>query len=266
MKNVFLSGFICLFSTVSISWGCLGHQAIGLMAERHVTPKAQKAICYYLNGQNLSDVGMWADEVRVQPSYWHTGPWHSLKLPSGLDFTNFQKTVISLPGGNLYQAILQCKYDLGDARKSRQEKAQALKFLVHLLADLHQPMHVSRADDNIGNKIHLVFEGKKTDLHALWDIRLLEHHRPDIEQMVAKRNDAPSLPVKGWEKDSLMQWLWESYQVSSQLYEEIDQMKEPIITEDYYQKHLPILEERMEKAALRLAGVLNELFENEPVP
>lgn len=266
MRNVFLSGIICLFSTVSISWGCLGHQAIGLIAERHLSPKAQKAVYYYLNRQNLSDVGMWADEVRVQPSYWHTGPWHSIQLPSGLDFTNFQKRVISQQGGNLYQAILQCELDVGNVRKSRQEKSQALKFLVHLLADLHQPMHVGWKENNIGNTIHLNFEGKPTDLHALWDIRLPEHHRPDIDQLVAKRKDTTILPIKGWQKDELMQWLWESYQISSKLCAEIDQMKNPILTEAYYQQHLPLLKERMEKAAFRLAGVLNALFENDSIP
>jgi hypothetical protein len=104
------------------------------------------------------------------------------------------------------------------------------------------------------------------DLHALWDTRLLEHTGLTADQLANQWDQATPAQIKEWQSDPLIQWLWESYQVSTQLYKEIAQMNSPTITKEYYQKLLSILEERIEKAGIRLAGLLNELFKTSNFP
>jgi hypothetical protein len=234
--------------------------AVGRIAERHLSDKAKAAVAYYLGSQNLSEVSTWADDVRNQAEYRHTGSWHYLNLPLGLSYSEFQQTVTTLKEDNVYKALLQCEQTISNPTKSKEEKAEALKFIVHFVGDLHQPMHVSRAEDKGGNTIQVNYEGKGTNLHALWDSRLLEHQRLSVDQLAAKCDHATPAQIKEWQSDPLIKWLWESYQVSSQLYAEVDQMKNRTISEDYYQKHIPIIEDRIEKAGIRLAGVLSEQF------
>jgi hypothetical protein len=248
------------------SWGCLGHQTIGLIAERHLTLKTKAALAYYLGNQNLGEAGIWADEIRIRPQYKNTNAWHHISLPSGLSYPDFEKKVITLPQNNIYKALIQCEWELSDSCKTRQEKTEALKFIIHLVGDLHQPMHVSRAEDRNGNKIHVSFNGRGMDLHALWDTRLLEHTGLTAELLADQWDKATPAQIKEWQSDPLIRWLWESYQVSTQLYREIGQMDSPTITKEYYQKLLPILEERIEKAGIRLAGLLNELFKTSNFP
>jgi hypothetical protein len=248
------------------SWGCLGHQTIGLIAERHLTLKTKAALAYYLGNQNLGEAGIWADEIRIRPQYKNTNAWHHISLPSGLSYPDFEKKVITLPQNNIYKALIQCEWELSDSSKTRQEKTEALKFIIHLVGDLHQPMHVSRAEDRNGNKIHVSFNGRGMDLHALWDTRLLEHTGLTAELLADQWDKATPAQIKEWQSDPLIRWLWESYQVSTQLYREIGQMDSPTITKEYYQKLLPILEERIEKAGIRLAGLLNELFKTSNFP
>jgi hypothetical protein len=266
MKKLFSLGLLCLFAIIVLSWGTLGHQTVGRIAERHLSNKAKAAVAYYLGSQSLSEVSTWADDVRNQTEYKHTGSWHYLNLPLGLSYSQFQEKVTSLSEDNVYKALLQCEQAISNPGKSKEEKAEALKFIVHFVGDLHQPMHVSRAEDKGGNTIQVNYEGKGTNLHSLWDSRLLEHQGLYVEQLADKIDHVTTAQIKQWQTEPLIKWLWESYQVSTQLYSEIDQMNKRTITEEYYQKHIPIIDERLEKAGIRLAGVLNELFKNTNFP
>jgi hypothetical protein len=260
MKKVFSLTLISLLAVIILSWGTLGHQTVGRIAEHHLSDKSKAALAYYLGSQSLSEVSTWADDVRNQAEYRHTGSWHFLNLPMGLSYSEFEKTVTTLKEDNVYKALLQCEQTITSSTKSRQEKAEALKFIVHFVGDLHQPMHVSRAEDRGGNTIQVNYEGKGTNLHSLWDSRLLEHQGLSVDQLAAKCDHATPAQIKLWQNDPLIKWLWESYQISTQLYSEVDQMNKRTITEEYYQKHIPIIEDRIEKAGIRLAGVLNQLF------
>jgi hypothetical protein len=141
-----------------------------------------------------------------------------------------------------------------------------LKFIVHFVGDLHQPMHISRAEDKGGNTIQLNYEGQGTNLHSLWDTKLLEHEGLTYEQLAGKYDHASPAQIRKWQNDPLIQWIWESYSISSRLYAEIDSMKGRSIDESYYKAHIPIIRERIEQAGIRLAGVLNQLFANGLAP
>ena len=243
-----------------LSWGVTGHHAIGAIATNHLTPKAAAAIQGLLGTSTLADVSTWADEVRSQETYKHTGAWHYINMPLGLSYPEFKKQVESLGTENVYGAVQKCERALADNTTPRATKIEALKFLVHFVGDLHQPMHVSRSEDKGGNTIQVNYDGKGANLHSLWDSRLLEHAGLTYQQLSVKYDHLSAQQIKQWQADPLMLWIWESYGVSSILYDEVDLMKTNNIDEAYYQKHLPLIEDRIERAGIRLAGVLNTIF------
>lgn len=250
---------LCLFL---LSWGVTGHRTIGKIAENHLSARAKAAIQELLGNQSLADVSTWADEVRSQPEYKKTGSWHYLNLPLGLSYPEFEKQVKGMTEENVYSALQKCERDLLDKGTTRAQKTEALKFIVHFVGDLHQPMHVSRAEDKGGNTIQLNYEGKGLNLHSLWDTYLLEHQGLGYEQLAEKYSVVSAQQIKQWQSDPLIKWIWESYEISSQLYAEVDRMNGRSIDEAYYKAHIGIIGERIQKAGIRLAGVLNELFQN----
>ncbi|HVS95833.1 MAG TPA: S1/P1 nuclease, partial [Puia sp.] len=248
-----------------ISWGVTGHRTIGKIAESHLTANARAGIRDLLGDETLADVSTWADEVRGQEKYRQTGPWHYVNLPLGLGYEQFKTRVENMLEANVYSALVRQMQVITDKAASREQKIEALKFVVHFVGDLHQPMHVSRAEDKGGNTVQLNYEGRGTNLHSLWDSRLIEHSGEDYLQLAATCDHATPAQIKQWQSDPVIRWMWESYEITSKLYAEVDAMGNRSIGQDYYTAHWPIITRRLEQAGIRLAGLLNVLFRNGPV-
>lgn len=259
--------FICLVTAttlVLISWGYVGHQAVARIAENHLTPQAKTAVKSLLGKELITEIASWADEVRNDPEYKSTASWHFLNLPLGLDRSAFDKVVKGQNQENVYTAILAQEKILSDKDATREQKVIALKFLVHFIGDAHQPMHISRAEDKGGNTIQVQYDGKGTNLHSLWDSRLIDQQGLSYSELASKLDQAsPALTKQGAITDP-MTWVWESYQISSKLYPEIEKSNK--LSEDYYKGHIGIVNDRLELAGLRLAAVLNALLKNAVIP
>jgi hypothetical protein len=251
---------LVIFSVAFISWGVTGHRTVGKIAEDHLTPNARAGVRDLLGSETLADVSTWADEVRGQDQYRQTGPWHYVNLPLGLDSDQFKARVENMLESNVYSALGQQMQLITDKSATREQKIEALKFVVHFVGDLHQPMHVSRAEDKGGNTIQLNYEGQGTNLHALWDSKLIDHTGLDYQQLAEKCDHATPVQIRQWQSDPIVKWMWESYEITSKLYAEVDSMSSRSIGQDYYTAHWPIIQQRLEQAGIRLAGLLNILF------
>jgi hypothetical protein len=158
--------------------------------------------------------------------------------------------------------LQQQEATLANAKAATADRSTALKYIIHFVGDMHQPMHVSRAEDKGGNTIQLQYDGNGTNLHSLWDTKMLEHAGLNDLLLAQKFDNATPVQIKKWQSDPQMIWAWESYRISSQLYTEIDRMKGRVIDNAYYEEHLPIVQRRIEQAGIRLAGLLNMLLAN----
>jgi hypothetical protein len=255
MKKLFI---FCLMGTsiALISWGFKGHRAVASIAQKHLTSNTAYVVSAYLKGESMAEVATWADENKNNT----TAPWHFLNLPLGLTHEQFVKTV-SESDNNVYSAILKTEASLKDKSLTPDQKNEALKYLIHLVGDAHQPMHVSRKEDKGGNTIQVRFNNGGTNLHSLWDSKLIDHEGLS-ETDIAKTYDiATTAQIKQWQSDSPMEWIWESYQISSELYAQVKPGQN--IDEAYYQKYIPVIHKRIDQAGIRLAGELNKLFNNE---
>lgn len=258
MKKLFN---ICLIgvSIALISWGFKGHRVIATIAQKHLTSNTAYVVSAYLKGEGMADVATWADENKNTA----TAPWHFLNLPLGLNHEQFVQAV-QQSDNNTYTAILKTEATLKDKTLSVEQKNEALKYLIHLVGDAHQPMHISRKEDKGGNTIQVRFDNKGTNLHSLWDSKLIDHEGLS-EADIAKTYDvATPAQIKQWQADSPMEWIWESYQISSELYANTKPGQQ--IDEAYYQKYIVVTRKRIDQAAIRLAGELNKLFNTATAP
>jgi hypothetical protein len=259
------SGFVLslFLILILVSWGGVGHKTVATIAGAHLSPVAKSSVKALLGEQSIADVASWADEVRNTPEYKATGPWHYVDLPLGYSFEAFASAVKAQGGDNVYGAIIKCEEELKNPAMSREQKAIALKFLVHFIGDSHQPMHVSRAEDKGGNTIQVQFNGKGMNLHSLWDSGLIGKEGKSFDQMAKDYDTATPADIKKWQSDAPMQWLWESYQFSTKIYADIEKNNQ--LDDAYYKANMPVVQQRIEMAGIRLAGVLNEIFAAAPV-
>jgi len=152
-----------------VSWGFKGHRAVATIAQHYLTSNTAYAVSAYLKGEQMEGVSTWADENR-DPK---TAPWHYINLPLGLSRDAFVKAVQE-SDNNVYSAILKMESTLKDMNASADAKNEALKYLIHLVGDAHQPMHVSRKEDKGGNTIQLRFDNDRASLE--YSTSLQESH------------------------------------------------------------------------------------------
>lgn len=251
MKKLMLA----VLAFVFISWGFKGHRAIATIAQKHLTPQAAANVAAYLKGETIADVATWADENKNT----ETAPWHFINLPIGLSRSQFDATM-KASENNLYTAILKVE-GMITSDASAEQKQEALKYLIHLVGDAHQPMHVAGKEDKGGNTVQVRFEDKGTNLHTLWDSRLIDHEGLSEADIAKTYDTATPAEIITWQKSGPLDWLWESYQLSSELYAQPKQ-----IDEAYYQKYIKVIHQRVEQAAIRLAGELNRIAPKLPAP
>jgi hypothetical protein len=262
-KLLALTALLCAPFSL-LAWGVLGHRAVARIAENHLSAPAKREIARILGTETVPLVSTWADELRNDPQFKETAPWHYVNVPVGLDYPAFaaqlKATLAPAPAvpANAYAALLQVRQDLKDPQKTLDEKRTALKFLIHLVGDVHQPLHTGHAEDKGGNSILVSWRGRDTNLHSIWDGDLVEYSGFTYTEMAAAYDHATPAQIKQWQKDDPTTWLFESYQLCTPAYAAA--VANPKFDWRFYPTFGPTVEQQIQKAGIRLAGVLNEVF------
>ncbi|GAA3950568.1 S1/P1 nuclease [Hymenobacter algoricola] len=238
------------------AWGMEGHRAVAQIAEQHLSAGARHEIATLLGTETLTMISTWPDEIRYYPGFKGTAPWHYVNTPAGLNQAQYLQALHGQKEANAYQ-ILQIKLcELEDAASTPAERTAALKFVVHLVGDAHQPLHAGHAEDKGGNDVRVKFRGKDTNLHSLWDSGLLEYQGLSYTEMAGKYSQLPRRQRREWQQTPMDQWFWESYQASEQLYRDTPAGADLDYT--YYPAHAQLMQQRIQQAGIRLAQLLNE--------
>ena len=246
--------FLLIVSQVIYSsedvWGRVGHQVIGEIATQNLSPIAINQINKILNGQSLALVSTWADEMRSNPKFKKYAPWHYVNMPLDENYHESNKN----PKGDIIQAINKCIEVLKEKNSTQEMKSFHLKYLVHLIGDIHQPLHVGRFEDRGGNDIKLNFLGNNSNLHSVWDTRIIEYFTVDYKilanELMGKKKVQVSL--------NPIDWTNESKQEVKKIYSKIIGVE--TISLDYVNKNFPLIKNQLHKAGLTLANILNNIF------
>ena len=243
----------------SFSWGVLGHRIIGEIAESYLTPKAKVEIKKILGTETLALASHWADFIKSDSTYDSLYNWHFINLDSGLTRLQVQTYLENDTGTNIYTKINYLIRQLKNKQLALNGKRVYLKLLIHFVGDVHQPLHVGRKVDLGANRVRVQWFSNNSNLHAVWDESLVNFQQLSYTEYTRAINFTTQKQRIAWQKQPISQWVIESYQIAQKLYSGI---KEPNqrLSYDYNFEHIKTLNERLLKAGVRLAGVMNELF------
>lgn len=263
MKTTFLKRLALVIAVIylplqSMAWGQQGHRICGQIASSYLTPKARKAIEAILGNESIAMASNWADFIKSDPAYSYLSSWHYIDFdkaytyPEMVDFLNHDTNV---------DAYTKMNFLIGELKKkdiSKENQLLYLRMLIHIIEDVHQPMHTAHADDQGGNGFKVNWFSTPTNLHSVWDSQLIEFQQLSYTEYTAWINHTTAEQRAEWQKAPISQWLFESNQIAEKLYTEIK--PGDTLNYKYNFTHIETLNQQLLKAGVRLAGVLNEIF------
>ncbi len=255
MRSIFLLLFLIPTLAFSNIWGRTGHRVTGHIAEKHLTRKARKAIKELLDGHSLAFASTYADEIKSDRSFSEYTPWHYVNYPLAQSYLESDKSEY----GDLVVAIDSCITVLKNKNSTKKDKAFYLKFLIHLIGDLHQPMHAGIEADRGGNDIQVQWFGRGSNLHKVWDTNMLEAYGMSYYELGDELDRATTKNERRTiQQGTIVDWLGESHDYATELYNSVSVGEK--LGYSYTYKYNPLLFERLQKGGLRLAKVLNDVF------
>jgi hypothetical protein len=299
------------FPTLIASWGNLGHRTIAFLAEKYLTPPGHSYVQRLLKDQDISDAAIWADSYKYTPPGLHTSSWHfinahddppsscGLRLERDCSGKNLciitaisamvsvfpSHSFLSFPFPFITRLRLNVQTErLMTPKIAPSSQTEAFKFLLHLIGDLHNPLHVEDLSKG-GNGITVLFENRRTNLHFLWDFGMLLKHTQSTEanEIEAAKELAEKLFVDAIGRDRrvedclemgilqiedlILAWANETnhWVCDYVLKDGVEAIEGKELSGNYYQGAIPIIEELIGIAGWRLAGSINALAKCEEV-
>ena len=258
IKSALLLG-ILISSGEAFGWGQKGHDVTVYIAENHLTPTAKANITELLDGKSMVYWANWLDNASHTPEYAYSKTWHYKNIDDGIDYDKAPKH----PDGDIVRAIYQQVEVLQNDKASKDDKQLALKMLEHLMGDIHQPMHMGHASDLGGNRWTVNYFGRDTNLHSVWDSSIPESaHKWTYTEWNEQINRATPEEIEIiLEEGTPEKWGEETYNICKTIYAVTPQGTK--ISYDYVSQWAPLIESQFLKGGLRLADILNSIFDLE---
>lgn len=273
LRSTLLIAFLLFLAPLALGWSALGHRLVGELAQRHLNPAARTEVDKLLAGEpdpTLAGVADWADKLRdADPArFKRTQSWHYINTPPGI--CEYQPERDCPDGNCVIGAIEKQRAILADRNQPLEARRDALKFIVHFVGDVHQPMHASNRTDKGGNGYQIslrtdlqpeAYARKNyvdgvmgTNLHSVWDYYILASKKLELSPYAAKLDALPWPPAAPTTSDPAA-WAGESCRLieSRHLYPEGHKLDIA-----YLDAQRPLAEQRVRQAAYRLANLLNE--------
>lgn len=249
-----------------LAFGGFGHRVAGLLAERELCPAARSEVAELSDGQSLGELGLWADRVRGDPAWEFSVPWHYINfpdLPPGAGEAEARAAIKRFHHpreGDVLTAIARFTAVLADHARPRAERAEALRFVVHFVVDVHQPLHVSRESDGGGTEVDVRVGDDVMSLHRFWDTNALNRGHLGVEEF-ARRLEASFAAVPAARaRDPPAEWAAESLALRPTVYSFASASGTAVLDDAYRSMAQTVDEERLVLAAARLAATLNGAF------
>jgi hypothetical protein len=274
--KTFIAALALLSSSAVFAWGATGHRVVGEIATRFLDIEVRVKVHKLLAGQSLAKASTWPDEIKSDPTnYQHTFNWHYTTWETNdHDHSQHEETSTT---GLLLKSIDDLSAVLRDSEATDEKKAFTLKFLVHLVGDIHMPLHVGNGTDQGGNFCKVTYMGKNYNLHALWDEGMIDFTKlsyTELAKFVSEGKTAEE--VRAIKNSSVIDWALESKKIVPTIYpadvvaaselmsiknyckKEVTAEEMPKLSFEYAYKNLPIVEKRLYEAGVRLAVLLNQ--------
>jgi hypothetical protein len=274
--KTFIAALMLMSSSAVFAWGNTGHRVVGEVAWRFLDVGALVKANQLLKGQSLARVSTWPDEIKSDPTtYQYTYNWHYTTWQTNdHDHNETNETATT---GLLLKSISEQLAVLRDPAASDDQKAFSLKFVIHLVGDVHMPLHVSDGTDQGGNLCKVTYMARTYSLHSLWDEGMIDFTNLSFTEMAKFISEGKTgEDVKAARNGSVLDWALESKKLAATLYpaevipstepavgrsyckKEVLPEEMPKLSYEYAYKFYPIIEKRLYDAGVRLAMLLNE--------
>ncbi len=262
MTVIFSVGF--LGPSQAWSWGALAHKASAKVAWHFLDFSTKEKVTELLNGGTISDAAVWADSARANPEWKFTIWYHFEKAPDNYTYLDnlIRQDDRTRKLGGLLEALYVAEDAMKDSSASKVDKENALKFVVHFVGDIHQPLHTGRVEDNSGNKIPVKWLGFDTNLHSVWDSQMiyLAYKKQFVDQaadqsqlyanaLLTKFKDLRPTPEMFVKYDD---WMHESMVPRVDAYAFKDESEQ-----EYTNRFIDVVDKRVYLAGLRIAYMMN---------
>ncbi|HMC91158.1 MAG TPA: S1/P1 nuclease [Allosphingosinicella sp.] len=236
----------------AFAWGRTGHRVIAAIADQNLSGLARAHIRAILGTESLDEAATWPDEMRSDPDpFWQktASPWHYVTV-AGHEYD------LAPPEGDAISALRHFSAVLRDPSASLKDRQMALRFVVHLVGDLHQPLHAGNGTDKGGNDVKVTFDGRPTNLHSVWDSGLVDEEQLSFSEYAARleRRTTPQDVVAWWDANPV-DWVRESATIRDTIYP-----RDPKLGWDYSYRMQPIVRRRLQQGGVRLAAYLDWVF------
>ncbi|WP_431128770.1 S1/P1 nuclease [Flagellimonas flava] len=236
-------------------WGKTGHRVTGHIAQNHLNGKAKRALKDLLDGHSLAYVSTFADEIKADRKYSGYFAWHFVNYPLGTRYEDSEKSKY----GDIITGIEECIRIIKNKENSKKTRSFHLKMLVHLIGDLHQPMHASRAEDKGGNSIQVQWFGEGSNLHRVWDKNLIESYGMTYTELATELDHLSRKERKKVQEGTIYDWVEESHEICADIYDSAKTGDK--LGYQYGYKYNEVLFQQLQRGGFRLAKVLNDLFD-----
>jgi len=241
-------------------WGTLGHAVVAEIAQRHVSADTLRQVKTILGGEiSLASISNWADHVALLRS--ETVHLHFVNIPYEASSYDQQRDCPQTPRGDcIINAITRSKAVVADRAADKQKRVEALMFLVHLVGDIHQPLHCIDRNDAGGSHLPVTFFDRPMSLHAVWDFGIIDKYTFDWGDYAGQieKDQLGGKDLKSLQAGEPVDWALQSHKLAVEVaYALPEDFK---LGESYYQAGLPVISRQLGLAGIRLARMLNNIF------
>ncbi|MEA3065286.1 MAG: nuclease [Sphingomonadales bacterium] len=257
MRRFILVLLACaLPASPALAWGQTGHRVTGAIADHYLSGAARAHVRLLLGNESLAQAATWPDDMRSDPAaFWQktASPWHYVTVPAG----STHAAAGAPPEGDAVTALARFARVLRDPKASVEEKRLALRFTIHIVGDLHQPLHAGRPGDRGGNDVKVSWFGAPSNLHSVWDSGMIDSRQLSHSELADWLFGAITPEqVIAWSDADPETWIAESVALRETLYP-----ADPKLSYAYAYEHGPEVDGRLSRAGVRIAAYLNKIFE-----
>ncbi|MBW2960815.1 S1/P1 nuclease [Mesonia aestuariivivens] len=235
-------------------WGKNGHRSTAKIAEGYLKRKTARKIEKLLDGKSLALVSTFGDDIKSDPKYRKYSKWHYVNIPEGKTYAEVENQL----GENLIWAIQECVSKLKNEHTSKKDKQFFLKMLVHLVGDLHQPLHVGRAEDKGGNDIEVKWFNKSSNLHRVWDSEMINFFDMSYSDLAINQKKLTKKELKAIQEGDVVDWAQDSRVLVNKVYNSAKEGDK--LYYGYMYDWFTQVRAQLQKGGIRLAVLLNDVF------
>lgn len=256
MRSIFGLFIVMLYACQAVAWGPKGHDVVAYIAEQHLSKKALKNVEQVLDGRSMVYVANWMDNASYSDEYAYTKTWHYVNVdPAEESYAESDKAST----GDVVTAINAIVERLKTGDLTAEEERAELMMLIHLVGDMHCPMHAGYKSDKGGNGTQVKYFGKSKKLHSVWDSEIVESaHRWSYSEWQENIDRANKKQQKMMAQGSPNEWIEETVVLARDVYEH--SVGGGNLSYDYVAHYAPVIEQQFLKGGLRLAKLLEVIY------